>query len=508
MWLGITGFKALVIAPWGYPPQWKRVSYNVRITHKGFGTIEISKCTTCSSTLALVSAINKLTSKFNEIRVLVLGLDTAVQPEDREDGIKFRERVRRTYEEWLRNLLNDCRVHGCCEGVSEELFVIDVLPGIGVFNGWRYLARIDDLFVKTFLRVRDEFSKLGDGAWVFIDITHGINYQTVSVMYASLAAVICELGVRGLTKTFILNSEPAIGGEPCIKISGGGAASQATNELNILDVTRLHTMLNFIYGIISLSRLEYSIIEEGVRELRKYQEDDAQRLAERLSREVLPAIKALRLGAAVPVFAGSKYDLGNYDLRICLSNSGGHEVKVNREFTPRIDHEGRTVGYEGTSVWFLLEDVLRNVISRLCSCDEGEGYSLGSDNLLEFLDGVSRLYDRLKFYNLSQIANRTKEELKAITTLWYGSPRDVVVPIKVYYVLWHLRKSEAGLNRIKELVREAEELHGAPDARNFVAHSGLDFKATKSLRISKKGVTEVTYDSEALGRVLKELGVI
>jgi len=47
----------------------------------------------------LVSAISKLASKFNEVKVLVLGLDTAVQPKDHEDGIEFRERVRRTYEE-------------------------------------------------------------------------------------------------------------------------------------------------------------------------------------------------------------------------------------------------------------------------------------------------------------------------------------------------------------------------------------------------------------------------
>jgi len=506
VWLGITDLKALIIAPWGYPPQWRRVSYSVRVTYKGFDAIEIDKCITCSSTLALVSAISKLTSRFNEVKVLVLGLDTAVQPKDHEDGTKFRERVKRIYEEWLMNLLNDCRTHGCCKGISEKLFIIDVLPGIGMFNGWRYLAKIDDLFVKAFLRVRDELKRLGNRTWIFIDITHGINYQTISVMYASLAAVISELGIKGLTKTFILNSEPAMGGELCIKVSKNDITPQAVSELNILDVTRLHTILNFIYAIISLSRLEYLGIEEGIKELRKYQEDEAQRLAERLSRNVLPAIKALRLGAVVPVFNGSKYYLDNYDLRICLSSNAKYEV--NRELVPKIDHTGMTVSYDSTSAWYLLENVLNNVITKLCSCNEKEGYCLNSDNLLGFLDGISKLYNDLKLYNLSQITNRTKEELKAITGIWYGSPKDVVLPIEVYYILWHLRKSEVSLNKIKELVRDVEKLQGSPDARNFIAHSGLDFRTVKSLRISKKGIIEVIYDSETLKKVLRELNII
>jgi len=313
----------------------------------------------------------------------VLGLDTAIQPKDHEDGIKFRERVKRAYEMWLMSLLDDCKTHGCCEDISEKLFIIDILLGIGMFNGWRYLAKIDDLFVKAFLKVRDELRELGSRTWVFIDITHGINYQTISVMYASLAAVICELGIRGLTKTFILNSEPAMGGELCIKISKNNIISQAVNEINILDVTRLYTILNFIYGVISLGRLEYLGIEEGVKELKKYQEDEAQKLAERLSKNVLPAIKALRLGAVVPVFNGSKYYIDNYDLRICLSSNAKYEV--NRELVPKIDYTGMTVSYDSTSAWYLLEDVLKNVITKLCSCNEKEGYCLNSDDLLEFL---------------------------------------------------------------------------------------------------------------------------
>ena len=175
---------------------------------------------------------------------------------------------------------------------------------------------------------------------------------------------------------------------------------------------------------------------------------------------------------------------------------------------PKIDYTGMTVSYDSTSAWYLLEDVLKNVITKLCSCNEKEGYCLNSDDLLEFLDGISKLYNDLKLYNLSQITNRTKEELKAITGIWYGSPKDVVLPIEVYYILWHLRKSEVSLNKIKELIRDIEKLQGSPDARNFIAHSGLDFKTVRSLRISKKGITEIIYDSEALKKVLKELNII
>ncbi len=501
-------FKALIIAPWGYPPQWRRVPYNVKVYHKGFGTIEISKCVTCSSTLALTSAINKSSDVFSQVKVLVLGLDTAIQPEDQEDGRGFRGRVREVYEKWLRVLLSDCKEHGCCEGVSEELFSINVLPGIGTFNGWKYLARIDDLFVKTFLKVRDELSRLGSSTWVFIDITHGINYQTISVMYASLAAVIYKLGVNGLAKTFILNSEPALGGESCIKVgSGGGANPQVINELNILDVTRLHVILNFIPGITSLGRLEYLGIEEGIKELKKYHEGEAQEFVKELSKKVLPAIKALRLGVVVPIFTGSKYNLSDYDLRICSAINTITTYRGDYEFIPKIDHKARVVSYESTSAWYLLKDVLRDVINRLCIDDKG--YSLGSNNLLDFLEGVSKLYNNLKLHNLKWITDRTREELQAITNLWNGLSKIIKIPIEIYYILWHLRKGEVSLDRVKELLeRVEEELSKESDARNFVAHSGLDFRSIKEFLVENGKVKSVIYDDAKLSRVLRELGVI
>lgn len=498
--------QALVVAPWGYPPSWSKVPYDVEVVIRGLGEVGISGCVTCSSTLALASAL-KASGKFSRVRVVIFGLDTAVQPSDGIEGAEFREKVRDLYSEWLKILISDCKSDGCCRDLNLTDFSVYVLPGKGVYGEWRYLGSMDIMFIKVFKKVLHELSSLDYSKWVFIDITHGVNYQTIVTKYASLAAVAHALGSKGLLKTYILNSEPVAttrGLARCIELR---KVINPPDKLNILDVTRLHTVMELVGSIQGLYHLEYFKLVEGVKELRRIKEEPLTSLTHILITKVLPAIKALRVGAVGPTFIGSKYDIGDYDLRLCKCFDELSKLSItNEEFIPRIDYSSKEVRYEYVPIWYLLVEVLNKVLSDVC----GGRYSLNSDDLIKFLNEVAKLYNDVGLTNLKGIVEVSRDELKSVTRIWESISTKVVVPMEVYYVLWHLSKmSNPEINDLQRLIDQGkEEVRGEPRYRNFVAHAGIDFKSVKELLIENGKIKSVVYDNTKLSKVLQELKII
>ncbi len=317
--------------------------------------------------------------------------------------------------------------------------------------------------------------ELGRGGWFFIDLTHGINYQTVIVLYASLTAITQVLGAKGMLRTFILNSEPIPplkGLEVCIEAKPSTEIAKELPSLGILGISDMVKIHKLVLAVTALPRLEVSWIKEGLGELITYLPRD---VVDILTKYLLPSINAIKIGAPVPIFIGSEYSLGTEDLRLCkcserLSSSG----VVDEELIPKISHEEHVVKYDDVSAWVIIGEAIRDVIDKLC-----KDYRLGAEDLMEFLEGVSKLYENVGLINLKYLIDQLRSELGVIKTLWSGLSGDVVIPTEVYYTLWSLmKKTKPSLKELEKIVEEAHELlTKKPIPRNFVAHGGLEFRS-------------------------------
>jgi CRISPR-associated protein Csx1 len=93
------GGSVLVAAAWGYPPGWRKARYRVKppqhLSFKGARQVE---CTTCSSTLALIRLFRE---NDWDVKTLIFGTDTALNPTGFTDGKEFRNYVKEQYVKWL-----------------------------------------------------------------------------------------------------------------------------------------------------------------------------------------------------------------------------------------------------------------------------------------------------------------------------------------------------------------------------------------------------------------------
>jgi len=219
--------KVLVVATWGYPPSWKECVYRVKITHKGFRSflrgagisedlLNEFKLTSCCSTIAALTLLSK--SKSLETHAIIFGSDSIINPSTVKDGHELREEVREKYRKWFNELVRTSveEIDGearPAQGITEPEFVI--LPGVGNYYGWRFEGSVDHLFLKAYHAILRKLSS-DEYNYVAIDLTHGINFQTISVLYALIAASL-TLDKEG--KLVLLNSEPALlSTKPCIKV--------------------------------------------------------------------------------------------------------------------------------------------------------------------------------------------------------------------------------------------------------------------------------------------------
>jgi CRISPR-associated protein Csx1 len=115
--------SVLVAAAWGYPPGWRKARYRVEPPqHPAFKGARQVECTSCSSTLALIRFFRE---NDWDVKTLIFGVDTALNPAGFADGKEFRNNVKEQYLKWFRGLAetSDC-------STESEVEVV-VLPGIG-----------------------------------------------------------------------------------------------------------------------------------------------------------------------------------------------------------------------------------------------------------------------------------------------------------------------------------------------------------------------------------------
>lgn len=79
--------------------------------------------------------------------------------------------------------------------------------------------------------------------WLFLDLSHGLNYLLVAVLYATIAnAIVFDMESR----LIVINSEPAVaGGAKCVSGRDMGSEIQkySIELLNMLDVSRLQKII-------------------------------------------------------------------------------------------------------------------------------------------------------------------------------------------------------------------------------------------------------------------------
>jgi CRISPR-associated protein Csx1 len=217
------GMRFLIVAPWGNPPQWRKAKYRVEVKHPAL-RIEAKDVEGCSSTAALAQQLRKA----GAVDVLIFGIDTAVPPA----GRGLREAVEEKYREWARAL-----------GVEGD---VASLPGIGLYHGWRFQATALHIFNKALHAILQKAEELRP-SFMVVDLTHGVNYQTVAVLYAAVAASVL-LGLEH--RTIIYNSEPYPPDhttDNCIKEEK--SQKQVENglpSLAVLDVTELQSVMRTI----------------------------------------------------------------------------------------------------------------------------------------------------------------------------------------------------------------------------------------------------------------------
>lgn len=510
--------SVLIVAAWGLPTGWVKRCYRLVIEDRGFiGWLGLPKwvnyggecCESCSSTLVLTSTLLKAGVN---VDALIFGINTIVNPQEVSDGSSISEATHSLYLKYLNELIDTCT---CCREYTDEikrLTTIEVLPGLGSYFGWRFLGAIDHLFVKAFTTI---ISKLRSKrySWIVLDVTHGINYQTITVLYAAVASAI-TMGKE--KRLIIVNSEPAVGGgDRCVKTSNRYTIEQG--ELNINDVTRLQKIIHLIRVLRALKTLDTTGLGEVLKDLKENIE-----LTNTL-RKYLRFVNLLRNNLVALTYPNAYVESDDKtltplkELNICV-NKVHKETALNIErihqyMKPKILKEEKKVIYPPMSAFIVIDQVLDIVMGELCKELEKNG---GFNNLIKYMENVVRIYNDCGYIQNKLMTENTLNELNMI--LKYIKEKAPIIidegSLTVYlYKLLYFKKSELRKairegfplsitqdyvkNIVTQILRESSLRVDEHVLRNAIAHSGLEFSMLSSFKLSKVGdkviISEVVF---------------
>ncbi|MEM1768362.1 MAG: TM1812 family CRISPR-associated protein [Desulfurococcaceae archaeon] len=419
--------NVLIVSVWGYPPQWAKYKYIVHIDHQVHRNLEKSECVSCCTTLALT---NHLLKKY-DVKTIVFGADTVVNPSITND---IRHEALLQYNKWLEELLKPSNCN-CCDSMKEKSSIIEisVLPGIGHYYGWHFEASIDNVFVQAFNKIFNELTNRSY-KWIFLDLTHGLNYLLVAVLYATVAnAILFDMESR----LIIVNSEPArTGGNRCIEMRDIQMEKEKSpntlDVLSILDVSRLQVVVSLIRSLLALKYFQPLQLGIILKELKKSCSQKEQEL-EKIEK-VLSFFTLLSNTIVGPTFINS-YTLDSSGKEEPLSTAICREYEklldnnVENEFTPKKndrlkkveyepgddddanvgDSNSKKVKYEPTSIFKVIPIALRKIIRDVCKelvANEGDKY------LIKYLSNVGKYYRNVsESIHNSLIVEETKEDL-------------------------------------------------------------------------------------------------
>jgi len=537
----------LIVSVWGYPPQWAKYKYIVHIDHRVHRNLEKSECVSCCTTLALTNHL----LKGYDVKTIVFGADTVVNPSKTND---IRREALLQYNKWLEELLKPSNCN-CCDSMKEKSSIIEisVLPGIGHYYGWHFEASIDNVFVQAFNKIFNELTNRSY-KWIFLDLTHGLNYLLVVVLYATVAnAILFDMESR----LIIVNSEPArAGGNRCIEIRDIQMEKEKSpntlDVLSILDVSRLQVVVSLIRSLLALKYfqpLQLGIILKELKESCSQKEQELEKIE-----KVLSFFTLLSNTIVGPTFINS-YTLDSSGKEEPLSTAICREYEklldnnVEDEFTPEKNDCSKIVEYDSTSIFKVIPIALSKIIRDVCKelvANEGDKY------LIKYLSNVGKYYRNVsESIHNSLIVEETKEDLGKVIKFVvdnkdslekYFSSQGLIsvkgAEIEINDVLYRaisfkslnilnditrrIRSEEISYKELDELLeinknktdldKERQKITASSRdsyldrfLRNMCAHAGLEYTSIRKvvIDVDKKDVVKIVYDKDILFKILE-----
>lgn len=531
---------ALIISVWGLPTRWNRYVYTVSIGHRAFeeymrrGLLPADfRCESCCTTHVIASYLQNAF----DVHTVIFGVDTVVNPSVAGDSV--REEAERLYRKWLQDLASPGGC-SCCSDVDwQSVAEVSILPGIGHYYGWRFRASVDSVFVKAFYEI---YSKLSgrDYSWLILDLSHGLNYVMVAVLYATIAnAIIFDMEGR----LIVVNSEPAAAGGPrCIsdRGAGGDAQGQSIGSLNILDVSRLQKVISFVRGIAALKHLQPFSLGAVLREL----EDDRSGVVSILKRDVLPFFRLLSNAIVGPTFSNS-YTVdengAEEPLQTALCRSRGwvfRNAEEVFEFRPVRNGYSNSIEYGSSNIFAVLLTASRKIVDDICrdlTANEGDRYLLKYlKNVADYQSQKSALVSNELIVRetmddlgkLIKFLTRGAECLKRCGLALQNSQSELQISGTLFRAVLSRSRAELGklhevLDRCacselektlqldaaeKELERDRENVLRDPSRalRNMCAHAGLEYTVIERIYIDmqKGDIGKIAYNRKLLHTIL------
>jgi len=481
----MSGGSVLVAAAWGYPPGWRKARYRVEPPqHPSFKGARQVECTSCSSTLALIRFFRE---NGWDVKTVIFGVDTALNPAGFTDGREFRRGVKERYIEWFRGLVE---TSDCSSELEPEVVV---LPGIGRHWGRRFEGAPLAMFNEA-LRALWE---AGKPSILAVDLTHGINFQTVAVLYAAVAAAVIWKKERDL---LILNSDPYPAGVRVGQCVSGEKAEESAGmpELSINDVSELQRAVRNIRQIAALRRFQMPELE------------DLDRTGE--LGQLLAYICLLANGAAGLAFRGARYDDGD-----AIAQPPSVEVKPP-DTTPII--AGDSIKYPEPDRTYAVKTAMASVVGDLRELQRGD--------LVGFLNAVADRYKKTAAIQNHLVLRRTADDFSIVIMhareLGIGgelSAAEIYAIVDIHKThkgrvdqAEFARAVEAKRQEIEEERGKLRKALGGKKAgsknvyvwlRNLSAHGGLSYILIDRLRLAEGKIDEVVYRRDLLQPLLDEL---
>ncbi|MEM0464487.1 CRISPR-associated CARF protein Csx1 [Pyrobaculum sp.] len=476
--------RFLVVAPWGNPTTWRLAKYKVELSHPALRRLGVAEVESCSSAKALAAQLRSA----GDVKVLIFGIDTVAQPREGED---LRRSAEEMYGRWAREL-----------GLEAEVVS---LPGIGLFHGWRFAARPLLLFNKALyhiLKAAEEYNP----TFIVVDLTHGVNYQTVAVLYAAVAASVL-LGLEGSKGLILYNSEPypaEYQPERCVKGDEREGRRAEVPQLTVLDVSQLQTVVRLIRQLAVLRALTPAKIESI---------KAGPELCRRFGR-VVTSYLLLASGAVALLFPNAKYAAVEPELYKPGAGPGGLSKPDDRV---DVDCENRVVKYGEADEAYPLAVALHYLERTLDS--------FYSDNLVDFLNKVANHYERNGVIILHMVLRFTADQLgnmakaaekladKGLLTRQDGAIKlrqlEAVALFENSAELQQQPNEESWRKALKEaeeyLSKEKERKISERNLRHLLAHGGYTHIAVEEVVIKEGKITEVTYNGEVVTQLIQLL---
>jgi CRISPR-associated protein Csx1 len=547
------GVRVLVVASWGDPRRWDEVSYRLSVgglEHPGLRKVlgEGARELECRSRSSTVSLLCLLSRGGLEVHGVVFGLDTVASASSQN----IRDDASKVYADRLEEFVDGST---CCEEIKEELrkkIDVVVTPGVGTYGGLSYRGSPTHIFTQAFMEIYKRLASV-DPAFLVVDITHGINYQTTAVLYAAMTSAIVAGKERNLV---IFNSEPPspsakpqrIGeSSQSAQLSTGQPGPQATSQqasnpqsLGILDVTLLSNALRFAMAARDILLFRSKSISELSREASV---KGSGRVAEALVS--LETFTRLLENAAVALtFPGAVDEKGErlgYSLCSFLE-SFTIDPCSEIEYPPEKDDARKVVRYPSPETARVLECILYSVLRRLAEDERGKSNGLcvgaAKSDLVEYLGRVAVRLRGAGLKYASLIARREQQKLATFIETFQNClnefdkniemfdsiaqhlvlrENEVEVDVSLFHAFEELEQKKSKLpctqilNDIKDRIKDfiKEEVIDENNARNISAHAGLSYTIIEKVVVSRQAgrwtVSKIKYNRDKVQKYLNLL---